>query len=172
VIPWRENDALFKAELEAGHEAELAVALALLREGLAVQVPVLKIRADRSEIPEYADQADLLILHGATVQRVEVKSRALEFGADPASYPYPTALVDTKEGWQQKGRHPVAVVLVSQPTRHGMPGARLVVPVSSEPQWVEATVHDRVRDIDLVVLAAPRSCLRRWEEFVGWLKRG
>ena len=95
---------------------------------------------------------------------LEVKSRDLSFTADPASFPYETAFMDTVEGWAAKDVTPVAVAVVSQKT-----GAVLVAPVSKFDQWTKSTTFDRKRGFEVHLWNCPRTLLKTFREFVEWL---
>ena len=95
---------------------------------------------------------------------LEVKSRDLSFTADPASFPYETAFMDTVEGWAAKDVTPVAVAVVSQKT-----GAVLVAPVSKFDEWTRRTIFDGKRGFNVNVFECPRTLLKTFKEFVDWL---
>lgn len=95
---------------------------------------------------------------------LEVKSRNLSFTADPASFPYETAFMDTVEGWEAKDVQPTAVAVVSQVT-----GAVLIAPVSRFAEWKQSRVYDRVRGFHIRVYECPRGLLKTFGEFVEWL---
>lgn len=95
---------------------------------------------------------------------LEVKSRRLNFNSNPESYPFPTALVDTIYGWEQKAKTPLAVVLISQQTN-----AMLVIPPSTKDSWTEFSSFDKARQIHETWYECPKSKLVRVEELVQFL---
>lgn len=165
ATPWIENLELFSEQLAVGHRYAMRVGAALLHSGHAVTVAPSTLRASTDDIDGYRDDIDVLITNPNGEQFiVESKSRGIEFGESPESYPYETAFVDTVAGWDRKTRKPGAVVLTSQKT-----GAMLVIPGRSQPTWTQGTTRDRVRDITDTWYLAPRGELRTMEELVGYL---
>lgn len=140
---WRENEALFREELEQGRvwqewaAGELATHLRPLR----VEVPDYEFRESIHDAGRFTAHDCDLTIRGTAVGDVvlEVKSRPVYF-ADARGYPYPTALIDTVNGWEQKRIEPRAVLLVSRTARR-----ILVVPTSTKPRWQVATRRDGVR---------------------------
>lgn len=95
---------------------------------------------------------------------VAVKSRALVFDADPASFPYETAMVGKTRiwrRWRETDKLPVAVLIVSQET-----GAIVVAPVSTASQWRQRTVIHLGEGF--TNWEVPRPLLRTFDEFVEW----
>ena len=139
---WRENEALFRRELEEGRRwQEWSAGELSLHLGLNVEVPDFEFREHIRDSGRFtANDCDLTI-RGTAVGDVvlEVKSRPVYFG-DALSYPYPTALIDTVDGWEQKRIEPRAVLLVSRTARR-----ILVVPTATKPRWQVATRRDGVR---------------------------
>lgn len=140
---WRENAGLFEAELREGRRwqewaaAELATHLCPLR----VEIPDYEFREHIRDADRFtANDCDLTI-RGTAVGDVvlEVKSRPVYF-ADTLGYPYPTAIIDTVDGWEAKRIEPRAVLLVSRTARR-----ILVVPTATKPRWQVATRRDGVR---------------------------
>jgi hypothetical protein len=165
TTPWIDNVELFSKRLAVGHRYALNVGAALLATGHAVTVTPSTLRASRENIEAYRDELDVLVTRPDGKQFiVESKSRNVEFGNDPASYPYDTAFVDTVRSWTQKTRQRGAVVLTSQRTK-----AMLVVPVSSQPKWLQETKYDRARGLTDTWYMAPREELRTMDELVSWL---
>lgn len=163
MTAWFDDDALFVSQLRTGHEFAEYVAERMMREGLAVRVTPIEIRADIEDRHRFADEHDLTVGRHREL-RIDVKSRNLRF-TSAADYPYPTALVDTLSGWRAKIRKPSAIVLVSQVT-----GAMLVIPRSTEPHWAVRRRTDRVRNIDDSFLEVPTSLLKPLDELVTWLE--
>jgi hypothetical protein len=167
---WMANDNLFTEQLAAGHRWAEVVGDRLRREcGFPVSVTPMTVRASVEDIPRYADDIDIRVGHDDAPQVViESKSRALTFTEDPASFPYRTALVDTRSGWDAKETPPAAVVLVSQQT-----SAMLVISVRRTRRlWTTKYAYDRVRDIYDHWYEVPREALVPMQTLVDWLASG
>ena len=139
---WRENEALFRRELEEGRRwQEWAAGELSLHLGLHVEVPDFEFREHIRDAGLFTVHDCDLTIRGTAVGDVvlEVKSRPVYFG-DALSYPYPTALIDTVDGWEAKRIEPRAVLLVSRTARR-----ILVVPTATKPRWQVATRPDGVR---------------------------
>lgn len=139
---WRENEALFREELEEGRRWQAWAAAELsLHLGMRVEMPDYEFREHIRDSGRFtANDCDLTI-RGTAVGDVvlEVKSRPVYFG-DALGYPYPTALIDTVDGWEAKRIEPRAVLLVSRTARR-----ILVVPTATKPRWQVAERRDSVR---------------------------
>lgn len=172
-VAWRENQALLTAELREGRRwaewtadelrargLRVELAEAQERERLAVAVPVgdgvsgLFARSDH-ELALYGTAVGDLVL--------EVKSRTVYF-SDASSYPYPTALVDTVDGWEAKQVEPRAVLLVSRPARR-----ILVVSAATRPRWTVKRARDMARDRVADFYECPKSLLASFEWLVAKL---
>lgn len=158
---WSENDELFKAELREGHVWAERVGDAFYATGCVVMVTTLQVRDTIGDASRWASEVDMTV-DGFPV---EVKSRRLTFGTDPATYPYASAIVDTVDGWEAKKHSPLAVVLVSQVT-----SAMLVVPTKTRPLWCRRTVWDHVREIHCTNYECPRDRLVRFDTLTDWLR--
>lgn len=159
---WEENDELFFSELRAGHQWSEYVAAALRKNRIKCHVEPVQYRDSYDDRKRFQNEQDIIL--DAMPGCIEVKSRRLSFGETTSSYPFSTALVDTRNGWVRKNPKPLAVVLVSQQT-----GSMLVVPVSTSNQWGTKTAFDRVRGIDESWLTIRKNQLRSFGELVGWL---
>lgn len=160
---WFDNDDLFFEQLRDGHLQAERVADVLRTAGLPVVVTPMEVRARVEERGAFADEYDLLV--GARRPcPVDVKSRKLYF-TGPDDFPYPTALVDTASGWEQKRRKPLAVVLISQST-----GGLAVIRPSGASQWTRQRRFDNARRIHDVFLEVERERLATMDEFVAWLR--
>lgn len=95
---------------------------------------------------------------------LEVKSRNLSFTANPLSFPYETAYVDTVSGWNKKTPPPLAVIVVSQITQ-----AKLVIPTTTKPYWRQRRSFDRVRQYSDTWYTVHRTHLRPFDALVQWL---
>lgn len=150
---WHNNDALFHQELTTGHLWSTRVGERLRAEipaecGYEVTVTPMEWRESLADVARFRSEKDIVVARsGGPECVVEVKSRDLHFTDNPSSYPdhFPTAIVDTVDGWESKVHRDqvVAVVLVSQQTA-GM----LVVPVrttrrswSTQRQWDKKRKH-------------------------------
>jgi hypothetical protein len=148
---WHNNDRLFHQELVTGHRWSTRVGDRLRAEipaerGYEVTVTPMEWRESLADVARFRSEKDIVVARpGGPECVVEVKSRDLHFTDDPSSYPeaFPTAIVDTVDGWESKVHRDqvVAVVLVSQATA-GM----LVVPVgSTRRRWVTRRRWDHKR---------------------------
>ena len=141
---WMRDTEGFRRFLESGHLYAEKVGERLRESGCKVTVTPMKFRASVDEIAEYADELDVVI-EASDGRRfiVESKSRDLIFGELPGSYPWPTAFVDTKKGFDQKTTKPDAVVLVSTRT-----DAMLVIAVQRTiARWTVEHKRDHKRQI-------------------------
>lgn len=139
---WRENEALFRRELEEGRRWQAWAAGELsLHLGMRVEMPDYEFREHIRDSGRFTTNDCDLTIRGTAVGDVvlEVKSRPVYFG-DALGYPYPTALIDTVDGWETKRIEPRAVLLVSRTARR-----ILVVPTATKPRWQVATRRDGVR---------------------------
>lgn len=165
VTGWRGNNKLFLDELREGRRWQEWAAAELELRGLRVELPE---HSERASI-EYADRwtrgdKDLIVRNSAVGDCVlEVKSRPLYF-IDAAGYPYPTALVDTVDGWHAKEVEPRAVLLVSRPAKR-----ILVVSSATRREWVVKQAMDRVRNTRADFYECPRSRLASLEWLVSKL---
>ncbi len=131
------SNELFQQQLTIGHKWTTLVAERLNNCGIEAEVTAMDYVDEEAEMGDYADEQDVTLITGHCV---EVKSRNLEFGADPKSFPYTTAFVDTVGGWAKKINTPIAVVFASQIT-----GEMLVVMTDTFDQWGSVKKFDRVR---------------------------
>lgn len=158
-----EDDGLFLRELRKGYGWQLWAALQFLREGFAVMVPKLEIRPDRDSIDDYTDHGDVIVLLGNRRVYFECKSRGLPFNS-VLDYPYDTAFVDRVNTWRRKARKPAAVLLVSRIT-----GKIIVVPVSTEKQWLREERFDSVRQYSRDYYLTTKNSLKDWDSLISWL---
>jgi hypothetical protein len=163
VTDWFENDELFFRQLSTGHEWAEVVAERFRAAGIAARATPMSRRRTLADRHRYRNEIDVLV--GPIGAPVEIKSRNLDFSADPATYPYDTAFVDTVGGWDAKDPKPVAIVLVSQKT-----GAMLVVPTSSQATWTRTHKRDRVRNVRDIWYAVDRALLIPFDELLDRMK--
>lgn len=161
---WFENDDLFFHELQEGHRYARLVAARIEAEGIRAVVTPMRVRGHVADRHDFADESDLTV---GTVRPciIDVKSRDLDF-TGPRDYPYPTALVDTVKGWEQKLHKPLAIVLVSQRTE-----GIAVIRVSGESRWLRQRRFDHKRRIEDVFFEVAKRELATFEEFVEWLRQ-
>jgi hypothetical protein len=156
-----ERRAYFLQQLHIGDKWAEHVARNITECGKYAYATPTQVAETPEQIAQFtATEKDILLDRGRTL---EVKSRSFSF-TSVDDYPYPTAFVDTVEGWQAKEAKAVAVAVVSQST-----GGIVVVPVSTEPMWSVRDVFDSKRGFRVSVLECPKSLLRSFEEFVAWL---
>lgn len=160
---WFSNEELFRSQLQTGHDYAVLVAERLRRDGLALEVTPMEVRDDIEDRHRFSDEYDLLV--GSTRPcRIDVKSRSLYFSG-AADYPHPTAFVDTISGWNAKKHKPMAIVLVSQPTK-----AMVVVSVRDAPHgWTREQRYDNKRKITDWFYMVSTDRLRTFEDLTAWL---
>lgn len=162
---WRENQALFLAELREGRRWQEWAAAELKLRGLRVELPEHSERALIEDADRWTMQDQDIVVRNTAVGdcTLEVKSRPLHF-IDPPGYPYPTALVDTVDGWAAKAVEPRAVLLVSRPAKR-----ILVVSAATRPRWSVKRARDRVRNTVADFYECPRALLATMEWLVSKL---
>lgn len=157
---WRNNDKLFLDRLREGRHWQEWAAKELQLRGLRVELPEYSERASIVDADRWTMQDQDLVVRNTAVGDcvLEVKSRPLWF-SDPPSFPWPTALVDTVEGWEAKAVEPRAVLLVSQPARR-----ILVVSTKTKPRWTVKASRDAVRGTFADFYECPREllCSLQW----------
>jgi hypothetical protein len=149
-MAWTDRD--YKKAFTAGHETNLFVAKEIVSWGIWVRCPPLEFASDASKIVEFSrNEKDVETRAGV----IEVKGQGREFTGDPASFPYPSQIVDTVESWESKESKPFAYVFVSNKTRQC-----LVLPTKSRPTWRVERKFDRFkkRSIDFYVVDKGRLC--------------
>ena len=134
---WIENEQLFKKELIQGFKWQLHVAKYLAKEGFEVDVPALRIRESVQDIPEFADEPDILW----EKKVFEVKSRKIRFNT-PDEFPFQGIFVDTVKGWKEKKRKPDGYICVSTLT-----GSMICLSGKTHWRWNELRKHDGTRNI-------------------------
>jgi len=159
---WRENQALFLAELREGRRWQEWAAAELRLRGLRVELPEHSERAHIEDADRWTRRDQDLVVRGSAVGDcvLEVKSRPLYF-LDPPSYPWSTALVDTVDGWAAKEIEPRAVLLVSRPARR-----ILVVSAATRPRWTVKRAKDQVRNTVADFYECPKRYLASFEWLV------
>jgi hypothetical protein len=174
---WHNNDRLFHQELTTGHRWSTRVGDRLRAElpaesGLTVTVTPMEWRESLADVARFRSEKDIVIRADKAECVVEVKSRNLHFTDDPSSYPdhFPTAIVDTVDGWDSKVHRDqvVAVVLVSQKT-----GGMLVVPVrTTRRSWSTQRQWDHKRKHWALNYEVSRRRLARMTDLVAYLASG
>lgn len=165
IDDWLKNDELFRQELTIGHTWAGKVCERLKSAGFNAELTPMEWRQTVERRKDFQDEHDILIHLPNRTVFVECKSRRLKFTADPSSFPYPTAMVDTVTGWNRKTVPVSAVCLISQETSE-----ILVIPLSSKSQWKKRTIFDRVRQIKEENYECPRNLLRSFTDFTDWLQ--
>jgi hypothetical protein len=160
-----EEDNVFLRELKKGYGWQLWVAVQFLKEGFAVKVPPLEIRPNHDSIDDYTDHGDIIVLLGSRGAYFECKSRGLYFNS-VLDYPHDTAFVDRVNTWRRKATKAVAILLVSRIT-----GKIIVVPASTEKDWLREERFDRVRQYRREYYMAMRNSLRDWADLLAGLHR-
>lgn len=133
----RASDEIFRREATIGQKYAELVAARLRCHNINAEATELTFAATEAEIADYEDEQDIVLDTGHCI---EVKSRSLDFGADPKSFPYTNAFVDTVGGWKKKKNKPIAVVFVSRATDQ-----MLVVMGDTDDKWGSVKKYDRIR---------------------------
>ena len=133
----RASDEIFRREATIGQKYAELVAARLRCHNINAEATELTFAATEEEIADYEDEQDVVLDSGHCI---EVKSRSLEFDADPKSFPYTTAFVDTVAGWKKKKNKPIAVVFVSRATDQ-----MLIVMGDTDDKWGSVKKFDRIR---------------------------
>lgn len=158
----RASDEIFRREATIGQKYAELVAARLTECGINAEATELTFAASEEEIKDYEDEQDVVLDSGHCV---EVKSRNLDFGKDPKSFPYTTAFVDTVGGWKKKKNKPVAVVFVSRVTDE-----MLVVMGDTDETWGHVKKFDRIRKHYDTFHIVPRKMLLSFDEAVEQIK--
>lgn len=164
AIPWMENDALARRLTEEGWKWQRMVGSFFEARGLPVILPPYSWRATHEEIPQHSDSKDLIVCG----ERIEVKSRDLDFTSDPTTFPYDQAFVDTVSSYDNYSIKPIAYVFVSQRT-----GSMLATPgrhIDSVSRWTTKRAYDHVRGIHDLFYLVDRSLLTSIGVVVNHLK--
>ena len=155
---------LFVSEATIGQTYAEKVAERLRAAHIVCRATELTFATTDEQIKEYENEQDIVFEHMDGC--LEVKSRRLKFTDNPSSFPYADAFVDTCSGWDKKSPKPFGVVMVSQFT-----DKMLVVPRSSEGNWVKKSSFDRVRQINDVWYYACKSDMKTFDELCEFLFR-
>jgi hypothetical protein len=158
----RASDEIFRREATIGQQYAELVAARLCENGINAEATELTFAETEEQIKDYEDEQDVVLDSGHCV---EVKSRNLEFDADPKSFPYTTAFVDTVAGWRKKRNKPVAVVFVSRATDQ-----MLVVMGDTDDQWGAVKKFDRIRKHYDTFHTVPRRMLISFDTAVELIK--
>jgi hypothetical protein len=135
-MTWAQNDQLFFKELKEGHAWQHLPAMFFSLCGLTVEIPELSVRGSIKDAGKWLNTVDLVV-NGLDL---EIKSRNERF-TSCFDFPYPTAFVDTKNGFDAKEKKPFAYVMISRPT-----GGMVWTP-SNPDSWSVEQRWDRVRRI-------------------------
>lgn len=164
MIPWAQNDDLFRSLVAEGHAWQSLPYTFLKLAGFNVEMPALTIRDDISEAGAWSETYDLRV--GAFC--LEVKSRPFRFSS-PGDWPTPRlpAFLDTTKKWEAKTVKPFAYIFVSKPT-----GGMVATCATAEARgrWGQVTRRDRVRQIDECFYTVERKHLVSMDILVQALK--
>lgn len=158
----RASDEIFRREATIGQKYAELVAARLRCHGVNAEATELTFAASEEEIADYEDEQDVILDSGHCI---EVKSRNLEFDADPKSFPYTNAFVDTVGGWKKKINKPVAVIFVSRKTDQ-----MLAVMGNTDDKWGSVKKFDRIRKHYDNFHTVQRRSLLSFEEAVKQIK--
>lgn len=157
---WFKNDSLFIEQLKTGHAWQALPATYFQLKGFDVEVPELKIRDNVKQAKKFANTIDLIVQN----LKFEVKSRTETF-TSPESFQYPTILIDTVSGYNEKKEKPFAYIMVSQHT-----GSMLFLRSDQPDGWVIEKKFDTVRKIRDEFYLAPKAKWRPLDELVPLIK--
>jgi hypothetical protein len=162
---WGSNNELFRSEASKGQRFAEYVATLLQNCGFEASATPLEFAATIEDRERFINEQDVVFEDRPGC--IEVKSRNLTFSSKSASYPFDTAFVDTKTGWDLKSPKPLAVFLISQRTGHV-----LVVKPSTQTLWTVKRAFDRVRKINENWYQVNKSDLVSFSDFCAWLRSG
>lgn len=154
--------AFFVSQLSQGHKWAKYVAKKLNELDVACYVNDMEVADTVEGRQKFHNEKDVIFTRMSGC--LEVKSQSCEFTDDPDSWPYRRSIVDTALGWSRKVPKPLATVLVCI---HN--GSMLVIPSSTQNQWVVEQKYDRYRQITDNFLTIDRSLLRPFSELSDWL---
>lgn len=155
-------DWKFKEQLHIGHVWEVYVGIRLHRMGLKVELPEKSVRANRSEIGNYANEVDLWV-SGPGIESedergvpVEVKSRGRRFTCpedhpDDDEHDRGLILLPSVRSWDNKNPKPFSVLKVSQKT-----GAIIGIRSADADKWLVIKRYDPYREYTDTTYAAPK----------------
>jgi hypothetical protein len=132
---WIDNKELFVKELSEGFKWQTLPLTFLQLHNIEVDMPELKIRGEKKEIPEYFDSKDII----ANNKRIEIKSRKERF-TGPETFPYDTIIVDTVKKFDGREDKPMAYIMISRPT-----GCMMWIDTSKKDEWTIERKFDRTR---------------------------
>ena len=160
-----DDDTIFKRELFKGLEWEKWLAEQMEAQGFDVDLQHLPFRKTFADSKNFMDQQDLKVgKKDIKMFHLECKSRNIKFNS-PKDYPFPTIIVDTKYGWDNKKSMPVGIVIISTITKKC-----IVVPTSTRTFWKTEKFHDRIRDIDDVNYIVDKKYARTFDELIAKMK--
>lgn len=159
----RASDEIFRREATIGQKYAELVAERLRENDINAEATELTFASSEEEIADYADEQDIVLDTGHCI---EVKSRNLEFGDQPKSFPYPTAFVDTVAGWKKKVNKPLAVIFVSRKTDQ-----MLVIMGDTDHTWGHVKKFDRIRKHYDTFHIVPKKMLLSFDEAVELIRQ-
>ena len=158
---WSDQD--YKKAFSEGHTRNEYVARIVRNEGLWADCPPLKYAKNKDEIKDFTFGEKDVVTRAGTL---EVKGQGKYFTSEPSSFPFSTMIVDTVWSWEGKIEKPVAYVFVCIENNEC-----LVVPGSTKPQWQVRKLFDNKKKITDSFYVAPKSCLRRMDDLLSFLRR-
>lgn len=154
--------AFFVAQLSQGHKWAQYVATTLTDLEIPCYVNDMEVADTVEGRQKFHNEKDVVFTKMSGC--LEVKSQSCKFTNDPNSWPYKRSIVDTALGWSRKNPRPLATILVCI---HN--GSMLVIPSSTESQWIVEEKYDRYRQITDNFLTVDPSLLRPFDELADWL---
>jgi len=179
VKSWLDNDELFYEQTAIGHKWQEKVCDMFREEGFIAYNPPIPPKSrflNRSEETKIADR-ESYAKHDKDISvwikdnpgrkfRFEVKSRDYRFTCKD-DFPFPSVIVDTKDGWDRKEILPHACVMISQKT-----GKAFVIPIKSRHSWFILNVPDKKRKLDNVCnYACNMTYAKDMKDLYKWIRK-
>lgn len=160
------SDEDFARRVKVGKKYEHYVAEQLREHGIDAEVPQRSDKIEEDRDIDHFTRYNTDIVVGDKV--IEVKSRAKTCTfTSPDDFPFGDCYLDTVGGWQKKERKPDYYVVVSQVT-----GGIVVVDGSTQPDWLERSIYDRLCGFATNTYCADKSLLHPIEWLIEELKGG
>lgn len=153
------SDEDFQRRFKEGKHYEQYVAEQLKGFGLDVEINTDNVIVEGRDIEHFTLFDTDITINDAVI---EVKSRAKTCTfTGPDDFPFDDCYLDTVGGWKKKQHKPDYYIVVSQVT-----GGMVVVDGTTQPEWVERHVYDRLCGHKNRVYCADKSLLHPIEWLV------
>jgi hypothetical protein len=147
-MSWISDSSHFKRELTEGFQYQEGLLIQLWCEGLDIDYNNLEFRKNFADRKRFQNEKDAVV----NGHRLEIKSRRLSFNS-VTDYPFDTIIVDTVKKWNLREPKPIALALISRPTK-----SVIAIPASTESEWHMIDRVDKVRGFDEQFYVAPKEC--------------